>query len=83
MARGPGGGGRTQEWPREELLRGPSFPGRGEWATLRGWGAEGEQFGMGQRAPRAGGDPRRRRGAKKKKNAFYAFSPLAPVCLQV
>lgn len=43
--------------------QGPSFPGRGEWATLQGWGAEGEQFGMGQRAPRTGGDPRRRRGA--------------------
>ena len=64
------GGGATQ---------GPSFPGRGEWATLRGWGAEGEQFGMGQRAPRAGGDPRRRIGASGDSREVPRRAPPSPV----
>lgn len=57
---GPGGARRTQEWPREEKLRIPGFPGEGS-GPPRGVGEE--QVGMGQRAPWASGDQRRRRGA--------------------
>lgn len=78
---GKGAGGRQEDSgvAAGGATQGPSFPGRGEWATLRGWGAEGEQFGMGQRAPRAGGDPRRRIGASGDSREVPRRAPPSPV----